>query len=138
MLGPNAEQVRMLLELEAGEYESAAVSVLKRNLSGGLVVNLADGSIGITGLGRQTLDRLRSGEFAAYWLCGKKVYSYTAAWRTEYPRVQWDAVVKRGRGLQAGRGGSFACGDLSQIPGAVRDLVETSIRDLAGSESRDA
>lgn len=138
MLGPNAEQVQMLLELESGVYESAPAAVLKRNLSGGLVTHLADGRVGITGLGRQTLAQLRSGEFAAYWLCGKKVYSYTAAWRTEYPRVKWDAVVTRGRNMHAGRGGSFACADLSQIPDVVRDLVETSIRDLAGNENRDA
>lgn len=137
MLGPNESQVRMLQDLECGTYEGASAVVIRRNLSSGLVARTEDDGIEITQLGRQALDCLRSGEFAGTWLGGKKVYNYTASWRTDYPSVNWGVKVMRGRSVQPGPGGSFACKDLSQVPGAVRDLVESSIRELARAENRE-
>ena len=140
MGGLNAEQVRMLLEVEAGTFKSAGTAVMSKNLSAGLVFRPAGGSpdINITSRGKRALRELRAGEISGTCELEAVPYNYTAVWRTEYPYVNWGAVLKRGHRVKAAPGGSFVCRDLSQVPSAVRDLAEASIRDLVGAENRRA
>ena len=136
MTGMNAEQVRMLLEVEAGTFKGTSTAVMTRNLVDGLVTPMVDGRIDITARASQALKELRSGEIAGRWLQGAIVYNYSAVWRTEYPYVNWGAVVKRGRCVKSAPGGSFVYRDLSSVPATVKELVQSSIRQSAGADDR--